>query len=118
MHCSMRSTTTGHSPKWKQNLSPTSCSQHLVSTAATTPSDTSQRGPVVVSKPSPGSRDRASASRRVHPQSCGPSSPQDCGCTLLDALARSLDPGDGLLTTTGPRCDVSEGVVAAVDTKC
>ena len=46
------------------------------STEATTPSVTSQRGPVVVTKPSPGSRDRASVSRKVHPQSCGPSGPQ------------------------------------------
>ena len=27
---------------------------------------------------------------------------QNCSCSLLDALARSLDPSDGLLAATGP----------------
>ena len=39
---------------------------------------------------------------------------QQC-CSLLDLHARSLDPGDGLPTATGPRCDVAEGVVARVE---
>ena len=49
------------------------------------------------------------------PAPCGLEGPQDGRCALLDALARRLDPGDGLLAATGPRCDVPEGVVARVD---
>lgn len=32
--------------------------------------------------------------------------------TLLDTLAGCPDPGNSRLATTGPRCDVAEGVVA------
>ena len=39
-------------------------------------------------------------------------------CSLLDALARSFDPGDGLLATSGPARDVPEGLVARVETEC
>ena len=44
----------------------------------------------------------------------GVTSPQDGRCSELDALARCLDTGDGLLAVTGPGCDIAEGVVAAV----
>jgi hypothetical protein len=35
---------------------------------------------------------------------------QDGSCSLPDVLARSLDPCDGFLATTGPGSDVAEGV--------
>src|ERR1700721_241785 len=48
-------------------------------------------------------------------QVAGLECPQD-GCRrLLDALARRLDSGDGLATTTGPGCDVAQRVVAGID---
>ena len=38
--------------------------------------------------------------------------------SLLDALARSFYPGDGLFATSGPARDVPEGVVARVEIEC
>ena len=43
------------------------------STPATTPSGTSRAGPEVARRPSPGSKDRASASRRLQHPCCNPS---------------------------------------------
>lgn len=39
-------------------------------------------------------------------------------CSLLDSLAQSFDPGDGLFATSGPARDVPEGVVAGVEFEC
>jgi hypothetical protein len=56
---------------WKLSPLPTLSASHLGSIRATTPSGRSRPGPVVVTKPSPGSRDPATASRRLHQPSSG-----------------------------------------------
>jgi len=43
---------------------------------------------------------------------------QHGGRSFLDALARCLAPSDGLVATTGPGCDVPEGLVARVESEC
>src|SRR5581483_8978877 len=50
-------------PSWKLNPPPTSCVNHSASTRVTTPSGTSQSGPVAVTRQLPASKHPVSASR-------------------------------------------------------
>src|ERR1700722_15749953 len=53
--------------------------------------------------------------RRLRLENLRIEGPQDSRGGLLDSLAGRLDTCDGLFAATGPRCDVTEGVGAAVE---